>query len=376
MTSVRAEKGTRRGNAMVVGLLLGTLVGFSALSVDVGYVRVAQTQLQAAIDASALSGAGELDGTLAGISRAEATALSIAGMNPVVGTTLAITAADVEVGAYDDDAGTFTAWNGVDPADTVNAVVVDHQPPQFASILSAIAFGIVGYDLQAAALAVRPVAAGTAKSAECYLPFAIPDCWLAGLPPDTNPDPKMFMFGNSGIDTVAWGDNDGNPSTTEVRNQIQGQCDDDPIAVGESMYVNEGIHNAALSEISNILNDASSIEPTDWDTTMYGPTPLRDGIEANTVAQSNVTVPNWGHTLEGPVALVDAGDDCTTLSFTGTMEITGIAWAVIYDVKNQGNPKNVWIQIDVVNEHEIWGTVTEDEDGNVLATGDPTLFNL
>src|SRR5688500_2287793 len=92
----------RRGNAMLVGVLFAVLLGFSALSVDIGMIRVAQSQLQAAIDDAAISGAGEFDSTVTGISRAKTRAVSVAAMHMVLDDTVVITTADVQVGNYED----------------------------------------------------------------------------------------------------------------------------------------------------------------------------------------------------------------------------------------------------------------------------------
>jgi hypothetical protein len=104
--------------------------------------------------------------------------------------------------------------------------------------------------------------------------------------------------------------------------------------------------------------------------------PARGGPFANTAAISEVTNANWSHTLEGPVALVDAGSSCASVSFTGSLPMTGVAWAAIYDVSDNGSDKNIWVQLDVVNEHDIYGTFDESATGNVLAPGDPTLVNF
>ncbi len=56
-----AKKGTQRGAvSIVVALSLIVLLGFAALSVDVGYIAFSQTRLQAATDAAAMAGAMDL----------------------------------------------------------------------------------------------------------------------------------------------------------------------------------------------------------------------------------------------------------------------------------------------------------------------------
>ena len=119
------RKLSRRGNVVMSALLLSTVVGFTALSVDIGVTRLARTQLQTAVDAAAISGAQELDGTAGGIALAEARAIEFAAYNTVLGHTVQLTAADVEVGTFDSYAQTFTPWAAGEDTSTVNAVRVN-----------------------------------------------------------------------------------------------------------------------------------------------------------------------------------------------------------------------------------------------------------
>ncbi len=80
--------------AIIVALCLVVLVGMMGLVLDLGHLYVAKSELQNAADAAALSGAKELDGTLAGIARAKSAACAVGGMNeydlsskPVANTT-------------------------------------------------------------------------------------------------------------------------------------------------------------------------------------------------------------------------------------------------------------------------------------------------
>ena len=67
--------------AIIVGLSIVILVGMLALVLDLGHLYIAKTELQNAADAAALSGAKELDGTLAGINRARTRAIEAATKN-------------------------------------------------------------------------------------------------------------------------------------------------------------------------------------------------------------------------------------------------------------------------------------------------------
>jgi len=372
---VLTRRTSRRGNAVLIGLMLGTLLGFSALAVDIGLERFTDTQLQAAVDAATLSGASELDGTTTGITRAKSRTVSIAALHSTLNRPISLPASAIQVGTWDTKLSTFKLWDGKDPT-VVNAVKVDHTPPSFTTALASVAFGIKTFTVTADSLGVRPTGAGAAQSTKCFLPFAIPDCWLSGTPKGKNPAPLMFQWSPSVNDGIAWGSPDGNPNANDVRAQLLGQCDHAEIKVGDPIYVDEGVKNTALSAIGDILNNKASVAPTKWNASLYGSIPLRTGTPdtANIPLKSDVVGNNWTNTLEGPVALINAGA-CNNLKFTGSYAMTGVAWAVVYDSKSSGSPKNVYIQLDIVNEHDIWGTVDTTKTGNVLANGDPTLVN-
>jgi hypothetical protein len=359
----------------MTAVLLGVLVGFSALAVDIGLVRVARAQLQSSLDAAALSGAQELNGTIAAFAVAEARTIEYASYNPVLRELVALSGAEIDVGVYNRLDGSFVVYGGgIDPA-TVNAVRVSHAAPSVAPVLSKVAFGATAFQVEATAVGVRPIAVGPAGSTGCFLPFAIPACHLAGLAAGTNPEPFMFTFSPTPTDSIAWGDPEANPSSDAVRDQFKSECAGGEIAVGDTMYVNEGSHTGALHTLSQILNKQTTVETMPWDASVYGALPARDGVDANVPSQSGVKPANWGNTLQGVVALVDAGDDCGAVAFPGSYDITGFAWAVVYDMNEQGSDKNVRMLLDVTSEHDIWGDIDEDAEGgdNVLVPGDASL---
>jgi Flp pilus assembly protein TadG len=92
--------------AVIVGLTITLLVGMLGLVVDLGHLYVAKAELQNAADAAALSGAKELNGTVAGVTNARDRAIEAAGLNKynLNSTAVTITAANLSVGNCPDDA--------------------------------------------------------------------------------------------------------------------------------------------------------------------------------------------------------------------------------------------------------------------------------
>ena len=155
----RATHQSRRGNAMVVGLMMGTLLGYSALAVDIGMLHVADTQLQVALDASTLSGASEFDGATSGITKAKARAREISELNPVLSTTLDVPVAEFEVGTlepfsvdcylYGSQPVTAMPPGRYDAVVTLlyNGVVEDDPRPGYGDAAVAVSFDVAaGYD--------------------------------------------------------------------------------------------------------------------------------------------------------------------------------------------------------------------------------------
>jgi hypothetical protein len=67
----------QRGSALIyVTILMGVLVGFAALSIDVGRITTTHTQARSAADAAALAAASQLDGTSDAITRATNAAMT------------------------------------------------------------------------------------------------------------------------------------------------------------------------------------------------------------------------------------------------------------------------------------------------------------
>lgn len=87
--------------AIIVALSLVVLIGMLGLVVDLGHLYVTKTELQNAADASALSGAKELNGRVTGINNAISRAIETAGRNKynLNSRALVITSANIRVGA-------------------------------------------------------------------------------------------------------------------------------------------------------------------------------------------------------------------------------------------------------------------------------------
>lgn len=103
-------RGVARRGAVVAQVAIGltTVVGFTALAVDVGAMYNAKAELQRAADATAMAAAAELGDYLAGdpMDRARQTAAQMAAANPVAGSGLLLAEQDVIFGRAHIDQAT------------------------------------------------------------------------------------------------------------------------------------------------------------------------------------------------------------------------------------------------------------------------------
>ena len=108
------RQSTRQSGVILplVALLMVVIFGFVAFAVDIGYVKLARTQLQAAADAGARAGVLALGG---GPSDAKQLAQNAAQDNEVAGSAVVVLPQeDIELGRWDTVTRVFTPLSGAD----------------------------------------------------------------------------------------------------------------------------------------------------------------------------------------------------------------------------------------------------------------------
>ncbi|MEM6928156.1 MAG: pilus assembly protein TadG-related protein [Myxococcota bacterium] len=390
----------------MVVMMLTTLLGFTAMAVDIGMVGVGRAQVQVAVDAASLAAAGRLDGTESGLVAAARTAAEVAAAHQVLGTPIAIEPDGIVLGRYDEDGGSVVEET---EAALVDAVQIRLLPHDITTSFAAVAFDTRSVAVAAQVTARRAAGHGPARSTTCFLPIAVPDCNVSGLAEGTNPPPLQIHMGErtpftadeqrtadllrASLDafeavygaeyvaamediladslwpggvppsTVGWARPEQAPDATWLEAQILDRCTGGAIVVGETVFVSEDTFADALDDIVDVLDERSSVASEPWIDGIA--TPGRDGVTGNLLWNSAVDERAWGHTMQGAVALV-AADDCDEPTFDGPLEVTGIAWGALYDARTSGSATNLWLQVDVVNAYEVWGDVDEDGLGNVM----------
>jgi hypothetical protein len=358
----------RRGHSTITAMALIPMLGFAALSIDIGLQKTINTQMQSTFDLAAMSGAQRLDGTREGLE------YSIYEINHVVENSTIyfdykIDIDNIVFGRYEDDI--FAELSTVDYRD-INAVRLSGSH-NYSSVLSHAAFGVSPLSSGAESIAVRPVG-GVAKHVECYLPFAIPSCHFNSLSGEENPPPLSLDLTN--LNTIGWGSPYSTPSTSEIVGQLSDQCSGGTASVydesdgdtqSNNIYIANGQNNAAVRFISDVINEKIwNVDPGEWPDEYFPGPYLRDGASANLALQSDISARNWGNNVGGVVPIVEA--NCGQ-NMTGSVRITGWTYAYIYDTKtSKSGGKNIWMQFDVVNEYDFGYGNTDDGEGNITGT--------
>jgi Flp pilus assembly protein TadG len=172
---------------VTVVLALGTLIGATALAIDVGAMWLARTQLQNAADASALAAAANMidpTGPWVTIPAAETVALQVGAANQAISTDqVDILTSDITFGNWDLEAASFdTSVNLSDPEQVTGVDVTTRMSTSVNGPLPAFMSRILGFesfDVVADATAYLGYA-GRLQGSNLVFPVAIDCCKLSG----------------------------------------------------------------------------------------------------------------------------------------------------------------------------------------------------
>lgn len=346
--------------AVIFAITLVVLLGFAAITIDLGYQRIVRHQLENITDAAAHAGAHSLDRTEVGATAARTAAQLVASENHVADGTVTLdlntdnaTDGDIVLGTWDFSAGEFTASADPSLIDTVQV----RSTLDLGTFFAKSAFGRATMSAQATSYAYKPQGEG-AGEVTCFLPIAIADC-MFDLYSEEDLQSIDLALNPAGVDNVGWARPGATPNANWVRSQIQNCQGDGALAVGDSVGLNNGVITSALSELGSAINSSS----TTWDTDAWGTIPGQ-------ASRSDVSKANYGKTLEGVIVIFDGGPDyCTGKggSFNGSEIVSGFVFGAVYDVVNSGpaKDKNISVRIDLSAEREL-GTKGGGRDAGVI----------
>ncbi len=349
----RARRG-RRGSAMIVALALVPLAGMGALVVDIGAAYIAYAELQAGVDASSLAGAAHLDQSEGSVERARDTAREFARLNTVRGEPIRVDEDAIQIGTLVDE-----VFFETDEDLLASHIRVTGQVPGGIGTL----FASFAFDQDTLHVGVTTQARGPEKvgagAVDCYLPIAIPDCSL------DRDDIELvhLQTSDNNNDNMGWAKvGGGNPSASEVRNQLEGQCDHGESTTQDIVGLNNGEIATVFQEVRRQIDGSDET----WEVEKWGLLPEQmDGS----------TVTHYGNVVQGPIMLFetpDEGECGEQIQFNGDQPITGFGWGVVYDVRDIGSYKNLRLRVDFTNEYEV-GTAPGGLMTNITVVTPPTL---
>jgi Flp pilus assembly protein TadG len=269
-----------RGNVLVfVTVALLALFGFAAWSTETGQAWTARGQLQAASDAAALAGAGELiepnEGAPADPGAATAAAQAFGLQNETLGVPIDIPAGDIATGSWDVPTRTFTPLPGSTDRTVVRAVRVLGRRDDVANGPIPTVLGrIMGVD----SIAVNTEAigylgfAGLMPAGTALLPVTIDCCAISGPacdrdyceeiasnPPNPQPVPDgdfkdemvtALEFHSTPEQNACWSELSSTASSISASGLQDIVADANPVAVGaDPVYVDNGTKTPVLDEI-------------------------------------------------------------------------------------------------------------------------------
>lgn len=389
----------QRGNAAVTAMAILPMMGFCALVIDIGALQLAKTELQIASDAAALAGVAYLDDTDVGLERAIRAAQEYATSNTALGQHVKLTQEQIVPGYFDPETERFISSD--DPT-IVNALLIEADAGQIPTMFASAAFGKHFMSTRVESLARRGGYQG-AGEVDCFLPIAIPDCYLSreGI------ESLAIRMTSANEDNAGWARINESPNAAYVKDQILGTCSSGPASIDDLVGLQNGQITSAMAALQQVL-EASE---TPWDEARWGPLPPQMGtmgedgdcqtsqeevcetkngkvtckmedvltcsgvvVENGKYAVSTIAPDRYGRVYQGPIILFEtpAGTCGADTQFNGFAQITGFAWAVLYDIDSTGSEKDIRMKLDFTHEHDI-GTRSGGLDANVVYESSPGL---
>lgn len=199
--------------AIVAALVLMVLGGLAALAINTGHVMSVRNQAQNAVDAAALAGAAELDGTPGKFPTARTFAQQFGELHATdrmqVRLDLNIgndAAGDIVLGLWDlgepNKAVAFTPYDGLGSPRAVNAVHVRYgRTPERGNALPVFLSTFLSQ--QEAGVSAEAVAVGGGPCEGCMVPLVFADCLI--VRPDGNLDcGAVLRFSSATVDNIGF----------------------------------------------------------------------------------------------------------------------------------------------------------------------------
>lgn len=252
--------------APLVAIMLVVIIVSVAVVVDLGHIHNVKVQLQRAVDAAALAGANQLNGSAGAVQAAKDAAVAVAAANRVDQESVIIVADDlvdpddpdlhyVQLGTWDAEAlGSPASVRFVPTEDSPNAVKVTATR----SVDHVFFFFSPATDVRADAIAVAkpdvpilPLAIVTCIPAEEMLekPGSLPDMSVCGI--------TAYKFDNDQEDTAAWTSLSFSANANDIAEYMEtdeGREKFNNVIFGKNLPTSEGIENEPVDDAASLYS--------------------------------------------------------------------------------------------------------------------------
>jgi Flp pilus assembly protein TadG len=255
LQALKAERGVA---LPLTALFIVAGIALLALGIDLGHLFVVKNELQRAADAAALAGAlrlmtpvsqaGQLVAATPDCGRALSAAQNLGTSNQTDAMPLPLANLSIRLGSYDPAAKVFTETGCSSPA-TVNAVQATASKPVDLYVGSLIT-GSPAVTLAAQAT-VLTGAVGSLAPGTRTLPLAVDNDKLP-----SNGEKLIIHLNPTPGDDGCWHTFfEQNPGSSLLRDMLEGTVETPPLKVGDFIKVKEGVDDATLKTLRNLLND-------------------------------------------------------------------------------------------------------------------------
>jgi hypothetical protein len=331
MDKLRRWARDQRGSILLFTtiLVVPLMIIIGGLAMDLAYYGTVDDELQRAMDAAALAGAGKLGFNDTYFPAARQWARDYALLNPYrVGSI------NLDLNTANNPGGNIVLgiWNGGTFTPSLDGTRVNAVQCRFATTVPTSFLRLIGLNsLNTGAMAIAWAAQpATAPENECVFPVGLSSCFFGGSTSLGCGATVSFISSSDesavGANTAAWvsltpdaTSVSGAGTLAEVQAAVSGTCNGTELNQGDTVPASNG-------ELNNVINYLMDAFPG-----------IYNGSPADiTVLNQDGTPAYIGHGWEVHVPVIDTGATCPPGAVTGTKQIVGWTRFVITQILNSG----------------------------------------
>jgi Flp pilus assembly protein TadG len=262
--------------AVMIAITLPVLLGFAALSIDIGQALVARNELQDVADAGALAGARRLGTIYQGLSPAQQVSYTmtdpvpvysdvqnVASQNYGAGRSITVNVGDISIGQWNATNKTLTVTSTNPDAVRVTARLDGTTNGPVSTFLANI-MGISSVDVRATATAAL-TGTGTTNPGDLQTPFGISE-FRFNDPAYCNA-PIRFAPTNDPASCGGWQTFTDNPNANTLRSQIDGMIPTPPTFTSPATQAGATSLEFYGGNVANALNNLYNLYVSKRDAT-------------------------------------------------------------------------------------------------------------